>query len=183
MGFERGDLRVVNGFQVARDLRLNLGVDLREQVWARFDAFNNVAPGGTASLRYRFGLGRLAPWVLIEDHLAYAFFMESNKSDEADGFRIRGGFGITERLSLNFFTRSALQGTKSLLGPERKQRHALATTFDVTSSLQVAFGYLYRNGEVISYAIPPRPDLVALSSAARTTVSAARPTRPTGCAV
>ena len=72
----QSNLRVGDGFQLARDLRLNLGVDLREQVWARFDAFNNVAPGGTASLRYRFGLGRLAPWVLIEDRLAYAFFKE-----------------------------------------------------------------------------------------------------------
>ena len=76
----QSNLRVGNGFQLARDLRLNLGVDLREQVWARFDAFNNLAPGGTASLRYRFGLGRLAPWVLIEDRLAYAFFKEDDRS-------------------------------------------------------------------------------------------------------
>ena len=74
----QSNLRVGDGFQLTRDLRLNLGVDLREQVWARFDSFNNVAPGGSASLRYRFGLGRLAPWVLVEDRLAYAFFKEGD---------------------------------------------------------------------------------------------------------
>ncbi len=42
---------------------------------------------------------------------------------------------------------------------------AIRLMFDATSSLQVAVGYLYRNGEVISYALPPRPDIVALSSA------------------
>src|SRR5262245_1959908 len=76
----QSNLRVGDGFQLARDLRLNLGADLREQVWAQFDAFNNVAPGGTASLRYRFGLGRLAPWVLIEDQRAYACFSENARS-------------------------------------------------------------------------------------------------------
>ena len=119
----QSNLRVGNGFQLARDLRLNLGVDLREQVWARFDAFNNVAPGGTASLRYRFGLGRLAPWVLIEDRLAYAFFKEGDRSGLDNRFRIRGGFGITERLSLEAaYTFDDYEAQKSFLGPERKQR-------------------------------------------------------------
>ena len=44
----QSDLRAGNAFQLARDLRLSLGADLREQVWARFEAFNNVAPGGTS---------------------------------------------------------------------------------------------------------------------------------------
>lgn len=161
----QSNLRVGDGFQLARDLRLNLGVDLREQVWARFDSFNNVAPGGSASLRYRFGLGRLAPWVLMEDRLAYAFFKEGDRSGVDNRFRIRGGFGITERVSLeaaytfdNFEARSPFWDLSGNSG-------AIRLTFDVTSSLQVAFGYLYRNGEVISYALPPRPDLVALSSA------------------
>jgi len=60
----QSDLQAGNGFQLARDLRLNFAAELREQVWARFDAFNNVAPGGTAMLRYRFGLGPLGKWPL-----------------------------------------------------------------------------------------------------------------------
>jgi hypothetical protein len=35
--------------------------------------------------------------------------------------------------------------------------------FDVTSSLQVAIGYIYREGDVISYAVPPRPDIARFS--------------------
>jgi len=37
-------------------------------------------------------------------------------------------------------------------------------TFDLTDSCQIALGYSYRSGEVISYALPPRPDLVAIAS-------------------
>jgi hypothetical protein len=161
----QSNLRVGDGFQLAHDLRLNLGVDLREQVWARFDAFNNVAPGGSASLRYRFGLGRLAPWVLIEDRLAYAFFKESDRSGLDNRFRIRGGFGITERVSVEAAYTFDDYEARSPFWDLSGNSGAIRLTFDVTSSLQVALGYLYRNGEVISYALPPRPDLVALSSA------------------
>lgn len=35
--------------------------------------------------------------------------------------------------------------------------------FDLTDSLQVGLGYSYRNGDIISYAIPPRPDLLQIA--------------------
>jgi len=161
----QSNLRVGDGFQLTRDLRLNLGIDLREQTWARFDGFNNVAPGGTASLRYRFGLGRLAPWALLEDRLAYAFFKEGDRSGLDNRFRIRGGFGITARLSLEVAYTFDEYEARSPFWDLSGNSGAIRATFDVTSSLQVALGYSYRNGEVISYALPPRPDLVALSSA------------------
>lgn len=63
-------VRLGNGLQLSRDLRLNLSGDVSEQVWARYDDFNNLAAGATAGLRYRFGLGGKAPWVLVEDHAA-----------------------------------------------------------------------------------------------------------------
>jgi hypothetical protein len=161
----QSNLRAGNGFQLARDLRLNLGVDLREQVWARFDSFNNLAPGGTASLRYRFGLGRLAPWVLIEDRLGYAFFKEGDRSGVDNKLRIRAGFGITERLSVEAAYTFDDYEARSPFWDLSGNSGAIRLTFDATSSLQLAFGYLYRNGEVISYAIPPSPDFFAHSSA------------------
>jgi hypothetical protein len=161
----QSNLRVGNAFQLTRDLRLNLAIDLHEQIWARFDAFSNLAPGGTASLRYRFGLGRLAPWVLVEDRVAYAFFKEDDRSGVENRFRIRGGFGISERLALEATYTFDDYAAKDAFWDLSGNSGSIRLTFDVTSSLQVALGYLYRNGEVISYAIPPRPDIVALSSA------------------
>ena len=38
---------------------------------------------------------------------------------------------------------------------------------DLTSSLQIVLGYTYRDGDVISYAVPPRPDLFLLASELR----------------
>src|SRR2546430_5864707 len=51
------DLRAGNGFQLTRDLRLNVAADLRGEVWDRFDAFNKIGGGTSPGLRYRFGLG------------------------------------------------------------------------------------------------------------------------------
>src|SRR5438874_10836547 len=54
----RSDVSVNNGLQLTRDLRLNLGADVRGDVWDRFDGFNTVGVGGTAGLCYRSGLAR-----------------------------------------------------------------------------------------------------------------------------
>jgi hypothetical protein len=161
----QSNLRVANGFQLARDLRMNLAVDVSEDVWVRYDAFSNVAPGGTASLRYRFGLGRLAPWILVEDRLAYAAFKENDRSGVDNRFRIKGGFGISERLSVEAAYTFENYDAKNPFWDLSGNSGAIRLTFDVTSSLQVALGYLYRNGEVISYAIPSRPDIFAIASA------------------
>ena len=160
----QSDVQVENGFQLARDLRLNLAADLREQVWTRFDAFNNVAPGGTAGLRYRFGLGRLAPWILVEDNVAYSFVREDGRSGLDNRFRVRGGVGITSWLSAEaaytFDDFEAEEQFWDLSG----HSGTIRLTFDPTPRLQVALGYSFRNGEVISYAIPARPDIFALAS-------------------
>jgi hypothetical protein len=57
----RSDISASNGLQLTRDLRLNLGADLRGELWDRFDAFNTIGPGASAGLRYRFGLPTLLP--------------------------------------------------------------------------------------------------------------------------
>jgi len=160
----QSNLQLGNGFQLTRDLRLNLAADLRGQIWDRFDAFNNVAPGGIAGLRYRFGLGHAAPWVLLEDHIAYAFFEENGRSGLENRLRVRGGLGFGDRI--------ALEAAYTFDDFEAKDRFwdlsgnsgSIRLTFDVTSSLQVGLGYSYRDGDVISYALPPRPDVFALSS-------------------
>src|SRR5258708_12089733 len=61
----KSDITAGNGLQLTRDLRLNLGADLRGELWDRFGAFNTLGPGASAALRYRFGFGRQAPSVLL----------------------------------------------------------------------------------------------------------------------
>jgi len=171
----QSNLKAGNGFQLTRDLRLNLGADLGGQVWARYDAFNNVAPGGIAGLRYRFGLGPAAPWVLVEDHVAYTFFEEVDRSGLGNRFRVRSGFGIGDRIALEAAYTFDDFEAKDAFWDLGGHSGSIRLTFDVTSSLQVGLGYSYRDGDVISYALPPRSDLFALSSDREPVSSFGRP--------
>ena len=163
----RSNLRVSNGLQLSRDLRLNLGGDLRGQVWGRFGAFNEIGAGLSANLRYRLGLGRQAPWIALEERIGYDGFQETDRSNWDESLALRGGIFISDRLALeagylfenlaavdDFFDQQSHSATARLI-------------CDLTSWLQIALGYTYRDGDVFSYAIPPRPDIVALASELR----------------
>ncbi len=158
------DARAADGFQLSRDLRLTLGADLHGAVWRQYYDFNEIGGGALASLRYRFGLGRRAPWILLEERIGYDGFRETMRSGWDESLRLRGGVALSERIGLeagytfgnfaardNFFDRQGNRGDVRLV-------------VDLTSSLQIALGYSYRYGDIIAYAVPPRPDLFLIAS-------------------
>lgn len=159
----RSDISASNSLQLTRDLRMNLGADLRGEVWDRFGAFNTISPGASAGLRYRFGLGRQAPWVLLENRFGYDRFQDTAQSGNDNVFNLQVGIALSDRLALE-----GGYGFESFVAPDDfydRQIHSgnVRTVFDITSSLQVTAGYTYREGDVISYAVPPRPDIARFS--------------------
>src|SRR5205814_3813315 len=155
----RSDVSVNNGLQLTRDLRLNLGADVRGDVWDRFDAFNTVGVGGTAGLRYRFGLGRQAPWALLEDRFGYDRFHDTPQSSNDNAVNLSGGVALTDRIALE-----GGYAFESFVAPndfyDRQLHRADARMFfDVTSSLQLALGYSYQEGDVISNTKKQKPPL------------------------
>jgi hypothetical protein len=157
------DISAGNALQLTRDLRMNFGADLRGELWDRFGAFNTIGPGASAGLRYRFGLGRQAPWVLLEDRLGYDWFQDTPQSGCDNVFNFQAGIALSDRIALE-----GGYAFESFVAPndfyDRQLHRANASiVFDVTSSLQVTAGYIYREGDVISYAVPPRPDIARFS--------------------
>ena len=159
----RSDISAGNSFQLTRDLRMNLGADLRGELWDRFGAFNTIGPGASTGLRYRFGLGRQAPWVLLENRFGYDRFQDTAQSGNDNVFNLQAGIALSDWI--------ALEGGytfESFVAPNDfydRQVHSgnVRMVFDITSSLQVTAGYTYREGDVISYAVPPRPDIARFS--------------------
>ena len=152
-----------NSLQLTRDLRMNLGADLRGEVWDRFGAFNTIGPGASAGLRYRFGLGRQAPWILVENRFGYDRFQDTAQSGNDNMFNLQAGIALSDRIALE-----GGYAFESFVAPDdfydrQVHRGNVRMLFDVTSSLQVAIGYIYREGDVISYAVPPRPDIARFS--------------------
>jgi len=159
----RSDISAGNSFQLTRDLRMNLGADLRGELWDRFGAFNTIGPGASAGLRYRFGLGRQAPWVLLENRFGYDRFHDTSQSGNDNVFNLQAGIALSDRLALE-----GGYAFESFVAPDDfydRQVHSINVrmVFDITSSLQVTAGYTYREGDVISYAVPPRPDIAPFS--------------------
>ena len=157
------DISVGNALQLTRDLRLNFGADLRGELWDRFGAFNTIGPGASAGLRYRFGLGRQAPWVLLENRFGYDRFQDNAQSGYDNVLNFQAGIALSDRIALE-----GGYAFESFVAPDdfydrQLHRAHVNIVYDVTSSLQVTLGYIYREGDVISYAVPPRPDIAPFS--------------------
>ncbi len=155
----RSVARVENGFQLSRDLRIDLAADVRGWVWDRFDGFDEIGSGASVSLRYRFGLGRQAPWLLLNNRIGYDQFREDFRSGWDELLQLRGGLAVTERVTLEAgytFENVAVSGGFF----DRESNSAdIRGIVDLTSSLQVGVGYSYRNGDVVSYSPVLRPDI------------------------
>jgi hypothetical protein len=162
------DASAANAFQLSRDLRLDIAADFRSHVWDQYYEFNEIGSGVSAGLRYRFGLGHLAPWVLLENRIGYDdWFREMARSGWSESLRIRGGISLSDRVALEAgYTFDNFAAPDDFFD-EQSHRGEVRLFFDVSSALRVSLGYVYREGDVISYAVPPRPDIVRLAEAER----------------
>ena len=151
--------------QLTDDLRLAVTADVAARTWWQYGDFNEVAAGGTASLRYRFGLGALAPFLRVEGSAAYAAVEDELQA----GGRYRAGVTIgkrlTERLALDLSYGYEQREGRLRVFEQKGHTLSVRAAFDLTSTTQVSAGYQVRWGEVVSYAMPPRPDVVALANA------------------
>src|SRR3954452_5050921 len=154
------------GFQLARDLRLTLGGDVVGEVWHQYSGFNQIGGGDSALLRYRFGLGREAPWISLENRIGYSAFEKTFRDGWDEAVHARGGFSFNDRVRVEGgYTYENSCTREEDIWIWCAHRGDVALIIDLTSQLQVSLGYSYRDGDVISYAVPPRPDLRAVASA------------------
>ena len=164
----KSQVSVGNGFQLLRDLRLTLAGDLRGEVWDKFSGFNAIGGGAAADLRYRFGLGRRAPWIALTERLGYDAFQENFRSRWDELLGVHGGIALTDRVTAEAgYTFRNLSANDSFFDLQSNSAHARVVV-ELTSALQVALGYTFRAGDVISYAVPPQPDIVMFASESRT---------------
>jgi hypothetical protein len=159
----RADATLTHRFALGRDDALLVGGQLAAEAWPRFSGLDTAALGPRLAWRHKFGLGALAPVFSLE--LA-ADAVASNESAR----NARAG-------SVTFAWRQRLDdGTRVALTHERARLDAREFVFDRTggeTALEIArdlderwslaLAARWREGVVLSYATPPRPDLVALA--------------------
>ncbi len=151
------------GFQLTDDLRLGIFGQVEGQLWGTYSGLNNIRPGVETNLRYRFGLGKNAPWIRLETKLSYADFSDEGRSGWDFRPGLSGGVGLTDRFRVD-----ATYGYDRFAAREavwEHQGHSVSVhgRIELTLSIQMVVGYGYRYGDVNSAAIPPRPDIVAIA--------------------
>ncbi|HEY3662739.1 MAG TPA: hypothetical protein VGL24_06260 [Chthoniobacterales bacterium] len=154
--------------ELTDDLRLTVTADLDARAFARYDDFNSLTISSTAALRYRFGLGAMAPFVRIEASGGYAAFQQSLQSGGRFRTEITFGKRLTERFALDASYSYDEIGGEIRVFDRFSHAFALNASLDLTERTRLSAGYELRSGEVVSYAVPPRPDIVALANDRRT---------------
>ena len=161
--------------ELTDDLRLTVTADLDARAFARYDDFNSLTIASTAALRYRFGLGAMAPFVRVEATGGYAAFHQSLQSGGRFRTGITAGKRLTERFALDAAYFYEDIGGEIRVFDRFSHAFALNASFDLTERTQLLAGYELRSGEVVSYAVPPRPDIVALANDRRMVDTFGRP--------
>lgn len=151
------------GFQLNDDLRLSVLGEVQSEVWRTYGGLSNVEPALAANLRYRFGLGKNAPWIRFDAKLSYADFEEARRSGWDIVPALRAGLSLSDRFRLEAAYSFERFAARDAVFEQDSHRVSLHGKIGLTSSMQMVIGYTYRHGDVTSAAIPPRPDVVKIA--------------------
>ncbi len=133
------------------------------EVAFRFVGLSQIEGGGRLGIERKFGLGWNAPRLQLD---LYSAFRGAGQAG-ASGFSLAPSLAlvwqVSERGGLRvryvphwFFA----QGT---LFDSAAQEAAVSGWFDLFPATRLFVNYSFRYGDVVSYATPPRPDLVAIA--------------------
>ena len=133
------------------------------ETWPHFDGLDRVAFGPRLGWQHKFGLGALAPVLRLE----VSVDVVDARNQERSGLAGSGRLLWRQRLD---------ESTQVTISYERLRHHARDALYNQTAGeaaaeiareldehWSVAVKARWRQGDVLSYASPPRPDLVALA--------------------
>ena len=159
----RADAEVTHRLGMARNDALFFGGRLAADAWPRFDGLDVIALGPRVAWQHKLGLGALAPAFSVELAGDAVFARESERA----GFA--GGATLAMRKRLDPSTRVSLtqewarHDARAAVFDRTGTETAFELTRDLGESWQLSLGARWRTGDVLSYATPPRPDLVSLA--------------------
>jgi hypothetical protein len=150
-------------YGLGRNDSLHPGVHLGANWWPRYNDFTIYLGGLRCEWQHKFGLGALAPTLSAE------------AAGDVIGARDEGRRGTSYGITFGFRKRFS-ETTRLVLTEELSRRDAHAAAYDqrqaettieighdVSEVARVTIGGFWRDGDIISYAEPPRPDLLAIA--------------------
>lgn len=150
-------------FALGTDDALFAGAAVSLEAWPRFDGLDRAVVGPRFTWQHKFGLGALAPVfsvALAGDAIAAR---ETSRQARAGSvtFALRQRFDAATRASLTH--ERARDDAREFVFDRTGNETSLEVVRDLDVPWSLAVTARWREGDVLSYATPPRPDLVALA--------------------
>lgn len=148
---------------LGHDDSLVFGAEVDAEYWPRFDGLNRLVLGPTAAWRHKFGLGPMAPVFSVE----FAVHGISAHDRDREGFdgSVRAAWRqrLDEATQLSVSFEQSRTDARDGVYDRTASEAAIELTRDLDETWRVSGTIRWRDGDVLSYARPPRPELVALS--------------------
>jgi hypothetical protein len=148
---------------LTRELALLYGAQLEAESWPRFDQLDRVAAGPTLALRYKNGLGALAPTFTLSAAGTLSAARDFGRAGPAGSLSLVYAQGLTDTTHLT----AGITGTRLDAHESVYARSGLEgfveCAYDFDANWRLRLSARWRHGDVLSYANPPRPDLVGLA--------------------
>jgi hypothetical protein len=158
-----GEVVANERYSIGRNDSAHLGFHFAGDWWPRYQGLMTGAMGARAEWAHKFGLGALAPVFSVELAGDLVAAKETGRRGTSTGVSIvlRKRFNDLWRASLTqefnqMYARYAVydkQGAQTTLEIGR----------DLTEVSRLTVSAFYRSGDIVSYATPPRPDIVPLA--------------------
>lgn len=161
----RADVAVSQRFGLSGSDALHLGGRITADWWPRFHGLSQAAAGAQLEWRRKFGLGPLAPVFATELSAGATGARESFRQGTSAGlaFSLRKRFDHAWHATLA--TELARFDARSVVFDRSGSETAVEVERTLTARSHLALRVSYRDGDVLSYGTPPRPDLVLLAPA------------------
>ncbi len=144
-------------------LALIYGGELSADLWTRYNGLNTVAFGPTFTLSYKGGLGPYIPTYALRARGSYSSTQEAARTGPTGSV----AFVYTERLTEPMQFRFTAESSRLAADRAVYSRTGTELTGEIIRDVGTDWTFIYavrwRRGDVLSYATPPRPDLVTLS--------------------
>ena len=154
----------------SRDWRWHLGLTAEGESVVRFSDLSRLDAGIRVGLERKFGLGWRAPRLEVDFRSIGRVSGEWDSSGigllPSIGVAWQGGerWGLSVQYSPQWFF------ARGVLFESTAQTAGFSAWFDLFPTTRLQVRYQFRTGDIVSYATPPRPDLVAIAEVQETTL-------------
>lgn len=159
----KADLLASKRYGLAANDSLHLSGHAGGEWWPRYDGLLNGAVGGRIEWRHKFGLGALAPVFAAELAADGVQAREDGRSGSTTALTLSLRKRFSDTLRLTLWHEIARKDARFAVFDRQGNETTLELDRDFNEVTRLTLGVRHRNGDILSYATPPRPDLVDLA--------------------